>query len=253
MLQWNKLSRHSAQNTIYKNWYRCFAILQDWWSLFSSNLPLKVKDKKGVPRYKLPHNQTAFVTCTRHKQGSNSTCISPLRSTPFSSRSRPSSWRHDAIPLPGVCCNAVNGDQRCEGGSGRRIHKLGRRQRGTRNTVEKWWGTVWVYMQGERREGKFSSHCARAWALTLTPEEYPRLRIRAAPGFSVLVLGFQPRLLGDRTMTSRTDVTTVHHRTRYPGPIVDPRIGLRSPSASGVHSYLDCWFRKSPTSVMSKR
>jgi len=53
---------------------------------------------------------------------------------------------------------------------------------------------------------------------TLTPA---RLRIHAAPGFSVL--GFQPRLLGNHTVTSRTDVTTVYHRTRYPGPIVDPR------------------------------
>lgn len=100
----------------------------------------------------------------------------------------------------------VNGDRQCEGDSGRRIYKLGRRQRRTRNTIEKWWGTAWMYMQGG--EGKFSSHRARAWAFTLTPKEYPRLRIRAAPGFSVLVLGFQPRLLGNRTVTSRTDVTT---------------------------------------------
>lgn len=93
--------------------------------------------------------------------------------------------------------------------------------------------------------GKFSSHCARAWALTLTPEEHPRLRICAAPGFSVLVLGFQPRLLGNRTVTSRTDVTTVHYRTRYPGPIVDPRIGLRSPF-TGMHSYRDVDFGNCP-------
>jgi len=97
---------------------------------------------------------------------------------------------------------------------------------------------------GERRGcmckgGKFSSLCARAWALSLSP---PRSRIRAAPGFSVLVLGFQPRLLGNRIVTSRTDVTTVYHRTRYPGPIVDSRIGLRSPSTSGVHSCRDVDF-----------
>lgn len=39
----------------------------------------------------------------------------PRSITSFSSLLH-SLWRHDAIPLPGVCCNAVNGDRRgCEG------------------------------------------------------------------------------------------------------------------------------------------
>lgn len=165
----------------------------------------------------------------------------PRSITPFSSLPR-SSWRHDAIPLPGVGCNAVNRGRWCEGGSGRRIHKLGRRQRRTRNTIEKWWGTV------QEGKGVSLARTVPGHGPSLSPPKdtrdcvYVQLQVSACSCW----MGFQPRLLGNRSVTSRTDVTTVHHCTRYPGPIVDPRIGLCSPSTSGVYSYWDVDFGNRP-------
>lgn len=131
----------------------------------------------------------------------------PRSITSFSSLPRSSLWRHDAIPLPGVCCNASERRPTVRGWFGETDLQTGATtEKDAQHYREMVGNSVDVYARGE---GKFSSHCARAWALTLTPKEQPpRLRIRAAPGFSVLVLGFQPRLLGNRTVTSRTDVTT---------------------------------------------
>lgn len=78
------------------------------------------------------------------------------------------------------------------------IHKLGRRQRRTCGaTSSRWWGTYRVCVRGV------------SLARTLCPGTVPLtppvrlLRYTCSPGFSVPVLGFQPRLLGDRTVTSR--------------------------------------------------
>jgi len=77
---------------------------------------LKWNAKMGVSPYKWPYNRIAFVTCTRCTRTGIKRNKHSL--VPFPRLS--SSWRHSAIPFPGVCCNAANGGRRVREGSGRR-------------------------------------------------------------------------------------------------------------------------------------
>jgi hypothetical protein len=113
-----------------------------------------------------------------------------------------SSWRHAAIPFPGVCCNGANGGRRARERSGRRNGSTNwGDDREGRATPPKWVGE-------QRVRGLASARIAPGHG---RPLPAPPLRgCMCSPGFSVL--GFHPQLLGDRTrwrhgLTSRLYTT----------------------------------------------